>query len=245
MRKTVMTAALLLGLFLAMNAFGQDASLSGTVTDSTGGVLPGTTVTATNDATGVVSTAVTNAAGVYNFPRLPLGVYTVKSEQQGFQPKTFTKVTLSAGQQARLNFQLELVGVATKVEVSTSAERLILESSSSVGDALNAEVVQELPLVNRNALDLVKVMSGVVMTDDAIFGANNTSFAGVGATGVNIQRDGMMVNDVRHPTGVNAATRVNPDLVGEFRMVLAPVDAEIGCQRLSRRPGLERSKHRA
>jgi hypothetical protein len=227
-RRLIMVAAALLGLLLAVNAFGQDASLSGTVADATGGVVPGTTITATNDNTGVVSTAVTNASGVYSFPRLIFGVYTVKAEQSGFQPKIFTKVTLLAGQQARLNFQLEVVGVATNIEVSTSAERLLLESSSSVGDALSAKVVQELPLVNRNALDLVKVMSGVIMTDDATFAANDTTFAGVSATGVNIQRDGVMVNDVRWPTGVNAATRVNPDLVGEFRMVLAPVDAEIG-----------------
>ncbi len=227
-RKFIVTAALLLGFFLAVQAFGQDASLSGTVTDASGAVVPSTTVTAKNDNTGVVSTAVTNTSGVYNFPSLPLGVYTVKAEQTGFQPQSFTKVSLSSGQQARLNFKLEVTGVATNIEVSTSAERLLLESSSSVGDALSADTVQELPLVNRNALDLVKVMSGVVMTDDAIFGANNTTFAGVAATGVNIQRDGVMVNDVRWPTGVNAATRVNPDMVGEFRMVLAPVDAEIG-----------------
>jgi hypothetical protein len=228
MKRTIVVAAVLLGFILAMPAFGQDASLSGTVTDASAAVIPSASVTAKNDNTGVVSTAVTNNAGVYSFPKLLSGVYTVKVEQTGFQPQTFTKVTLSASQQARLNFKLEVTGVATNIEVSTSAERVLLESSSSVGDALNAEVVQELPLVNRNALDLVKVMSGVVMADDTIFGANNTTFAGVAATGVNIQRDGVMVNDVRWPTGVNAATRVNPDMVGEFRMILAPVDAEIG-----------------
>jgi hypothetical protein len=228
MKQFAAIAATLLGFFVAVHAFGQDASLSGTVIDISGGVISNTTVTAKNDNTGVVSTTVTNAAGVYSFPRLIFGVYTVRAEQPGFQPKTFTKVLLSAGQQAKLNFQLEVTGVATNIEVNTSAERLLLESSSSVGDALSAEVVQELPLVNRNTLDLVKVMSGVVMTDDATFAANDTTFAGVAATGVNIQRDGVMVNDVRWPTGVNAATRVNPDMVGEFRMVLAPVDAEIG-----------------
>jgi hypothetical protein len=227
-RRLIVVATALLGFFLATHAFGQDASLSGTVTDASGGVVHNTTVTATNDNTGIVSTVVTNAAGVYSFPRLLFGVYTVKAEQTGFQPKSFTKVTLLSGQQARLNFQLDIAGVAINIEVSTSAERLLLESSSSVGDALSAEVVEDLPLVNRNALDLVKVMSGVVMSDDAIFGANNTTFAGVAASGVNIQRDGVMVNDVRWPTGINAATRVNPDMVGEFRMVLAPVDAEIG-----------------
>lgn len=228
MRRSIVVASVLLGLLLAANAFGQNASLGGTVTDISGGVIPGATVTATNDSTGVVSTSVSNAAGVYSFPRLLFGAYTVKAEQKGFQAKIFTKVSLEVGQQARLNFQLEVSGVATSIEVTTSGEQLILESSSSVGDVLPSQTVMELPLVNRNALDLIKVMSGVIVTDDAIFGANNTTFAGVSASAVNVQRDGVTVNDVRWPTGINAATRVNPDLVGEFRMVLSPVDAEVG-----------------
>lgn len=228
MRRLIISAIVLLSLFVSAQAFSQDASLSGTVADASGGVIPSTSVTATNDNTGVVTSGVTNAAGVYSFPSLLPGVYTVKAETQGFQPKTFTKVSLGAGQQARLNFQLEISGVNTKVEVSTSAEELLIESGSSVGDVLGEKKVQELPLVNRNALDLVKVMSGVVMSDDTIFNANASTFAGVGANGVNIQRDGVTVNDVRFPAGINAATRVNPDLVGEFKMILAPVDAEAG-----------------
>ncbi|MDM7997409.1 MAG: carboxypeptidase-like regulatory domain-containing protein [Acidobacteriota bacterium] len=228
MRRLFVLAATLLGLFLAMPAFCQDASLGGTVTDSSGAVVPGAMVTATNEGTGVISTATTNTAGVYSFPRLLFGSYTVKAEQKGFQPKTYTKVPLSAGQQARLNFQLDIGGVATSVEVTTSGELLLLESSSTVGDVLPEETVKELPLVNRNALDLIKVMSGVIVSDDPIFGANNTTFAGVSASAVNVQMDGVTVNDVRFPTGINTPTRVNPDLVGEFRMVLAPVDAEVG-----------------
>jgi hypothetical protein len=228
MRRLVLAALVLLCLFISAQVFAQDASLSGTVSDASGAVIPGVAVTATNDNTGVVSNTVSNAAGAYGYPRLLPGVYTVKAEMKGFQPKSFTKVALGAGQQARLNFQLEVSGVATTTEVSTSAEQLILESSSSVGDVLTEKKVEELPLVNRNALDLVKIMSGVVMADDTIFNANSSTFAGVGANGVNIQRDGVTVNDVRWPAGINAATRVNPDLVGEFRMILAPVDAEVG-----------------
>ncbi|MEJ2109884.1 MAG: TonB-dependent receptor [Acidobacteriota bacterium] len=193
-----------------------------------GAIIPGATVTATNDNTGVVSTQFTNNSGAYSFPRLPFGSYTVKAELDGFQAKTFTDVALRVGQQARLNFELEVSAVTTEIEVSSSAEDLILETSSGVGDILLEDTVMDLPQIGRDALDLIKVMSGVVVTDDEIFGANDTSFAGVQATGVNVQRDGVTVNDVRFPTGINAATRVNPDMVGEFKMVLAPVDAEAG-----------------
>ena len=228
MKKLSVGSLVLLGFFLAVNVFGQDASLGGTVTDPSGGVIPDATVTATNESTGVVSTAVSNAAGVYSFSRLLFGAYTVKAEQKGFQSKSFTKVTLESGQQARLNFQLQVSAMATSIEVTESGEQLILESSSSSGGVLTERVVEELPLVNRNALDLIKIMSGVVVADDPIFGAANTSFAGVAASAVNVQRDGVTVNDVRFPTGINSPTRINPDLVGEFRMVLAPVDAEVG-----------------
>jgi hypothetical protein len=228
MRRLILIAATLLGLFLAAPVFAQDASLGGTVTDPSGAVIPGATVTATNEGTGVVATAVTNSAGVYNFPRLLFGTYTVKAEQKGFQPKTINKVPLETGQQARLNFQLQVGGVTTNVEVTTTGEQLLLETSSSVGDVLPSQTVKELPLVNRNALDLIKVMSGVIVTDDPIFGANNTTFAGVPASAVNVQMDGTTVNDVRFPTGINTPTRVNPDMVGEFKMILSPVDAETG-----------------
>jgi hypothetical protein len=228
MRKLVFVVPVLLGLFLSVSAFSQDASLGGTVADASGAVIPGATVTATNENTGVVSTSASNSAGAYSFPRLLFGTYTVKAEQKGFQTKIFTKVPLSVGQQARLNFQLEVGGVATSVEVTASGEQLLLESGSSVGDVLPAQTVQELPQVNRNALDLIKTMSGVIVADDPIFGAASTSFAGVAASAVNVQRDGVTVNDVRFPTGINTPTRVNPDLVGEFKMILSPVDAEVG-----------------
>jgi hypothetical protein len=89
-------------------------------------------------------------------------------------------------------------------------------------------------LTSQNVLDLSKVMSGVIRTNDAIFGegmgmgGGGTTFAGVSPANVNVQRDGIPMSDVRWPTGINSATRLNPDPVGEVRMVLAPVDAEAG-----------------
>jgi hypothetical protein len=227
-RLSAVTLLVLLIMLMPILVFGQNATLGGTVVDDSGALVPGVTITAKNNATGVAIAATSNQAGAYSLPSLLPGDYTVSAEKPGFQTQTYTNVTLLAAGQRRLNFTLKLAGIATSLEVSTSAEQLVLESSSSVGDVLSEESVKELPMVNRNALDLVKVMSGVILADDTIFNANASSFAGVSASGVNIQRDGVMVNDVRYPAGINAATRVNPDLVGEFRMILAPVDAEAG-----------------
>ncbi len=228
MKRISVAAITLLCLFLSAQAFGQtDASLSGTISDAQEGVIEGAVVKVTNDSTNVVTTTVTNAAGVYNFPRLLPGTYTVQAEKESFSTKTIEKLPLGSSQQARLNIQLD-VGREDKVIVNFEKDRVIIDSDPSAKDVLNEKMVQELPSTGRNALDFVRLMSGVVLADDPIFNANGSSFAGVNASGVNIQRDGITVNDVRWPAGINAATRVNPDLVGEFRMVLAPVDAEIG-----------------
>src|SRR5262249_9139420 len=75
---------------------------------------------------------------------------------------------------------------------------------------------------------LTQVLPGVYTTVSPVFGANETKFAGVSARDVNVQRDGVSVGGERWPTGINTATELHPDLVGEIKMILAPVDAEMG-----------------
>ena len=215
---------------LALQAFGQssDARVSGTVSDPSGAVLPGVEVKATNTATGVEATAVSNGAGAYNFASLLPGTYNINASLPGFQTQTLTNVPLGNAAQVRLNFTLQVGGVATNVEVSVAASQILLESSSSVGNVLEQQKVNDLPLVSNNVMDLVGVMAGVNVTKDNVFGANDTKFAGVAASNINVQRDGIPISGGRWPTGLQPATSINPDLVGEVRMILAPVDAELG-----------------
>ncbi len=230
MKRSFVAGTFLWILVVCALAFSQssNASLSGTITDPSGGIVIGSKVTSTNTATGVVNTAFTNEAGVYSFPSLLPGVYKVNAEQPGFQAQTFTDVQLGNAAQVRLNFKLQVTGIEQAIEVSVAAERLILESSSSTGDVLVEKSVRDLPLVNNNALDLVKTMSGYVPALDPINNANVATIGGVSIANLNIQRDGVSVNDVRYPAGIHSPTQINPDMVGEFRMVLTPVDAEMG-----------------
>lgn len=220
----------LLSLCLTAAAFGQssNARLSGTVSDATGAVLPGVEITATNGATGVVTMVITNEAGAYNFASLLPGVYTVSASLSSFQTQTYRDVQLGNAAQVRLNFSLQVGQVTTAIEVSVAADQILLESSSSVGNVLDQKKVIDLPLVSNRVLDLVAVMAGVQVTKDPVFGANDTQFAGVAAGNINVQRDGIPVAGGRWPTGLESSTWVNPDLVGEVRMILAPVDAELG-----------------
>ena len=230
MKRLNVFTVLLAILVLPPLTFGQSsfASLSGTISDSTGSLVPGVVVTATNVATGITSTSLSNNAGVYNFPSLLPGTYKVTADKSGFQVQTFTDVALGNAAQVRLNVKLQVAGITQAVEVSVAADRVLMDSSSSSGEVLVQKSVQTLPLVNSNALDLVRVTSAYVPTGNFINNANEATIAGVSIAELNIQRDGINVNDVRYPAGIHAPTQINPDLVGEFRMVTAPVDAEMG-----------------
>src|SRR4030095_15086077 len=93
-------------LLSATASFGQinNATLTGTVVDASGAVLPGVMITATNNATGVVSTALSNEAGAYTIQSLISGTYTVTGELSGFQKQTYANTVVGNGITIRLNF---------------------------------------------------------------------------------------------------------------------------------------------
>src|SRR5436309_1928783 len=153
----------------------------------------------------------------------------------GFEPLlpgTYTDVRLGNAAQVRLNFRLEVAAVNTTIEVSVSADRLLLESTSSVGGVLPEKTVRDLPVVGvmgNDVLSQVRILPGLNLSNDLVLGANDSKLAGVSAANVNIQRDGVDASAAgRWPAGIQAATIINPDLVGEVRMILSPVDAELG-----------------
>src|SRR5262245_12544250 len=230
--KTVPIRAALLALVFFVSTLGfsqsSNGTISGTVSDASGAVIPGVSVTATNNATGVVTTVLSNDAGVYNFASLLPGTYKISGMLPGFQTQTFNDVQLGNAGQLRINFTIQVAAAAQAVEVTVEAANLITTSSSSVGAVLPQRQIQDLPLVSNNVLDLVSTMGGTYMTNDKVFGAEQTNFAGVSARDVNISRDGISVNNQRWPNGLETPTKMNPDLVGEIRMILAPVDAEMG-----------------
>src|SRR6266511_3638131 len=128
-------AALLVCVFLVSTpVFSQSSNgtISGTVADASGAVVPGVTVTATNNATGIVTTVLSNDAGVYNFASLLPGTYKVSAALPGFQTQTFNAVQLGNAGQLRLNFKLQVGAAAQAVEVTVEAADLITTSSSSV-----------------------------------------------------------------------------------------------------------------
>ena len=242
-KTTLFSATALLVVAFCASGFGQSTygTISGTIEDASKALIPGVTVTATNVDTGVVSTTLSNEAGVYNFPSLLPGAYKLTADLPGFQTETYTNVRLGNAEQLRLNFSLKVAGGNTAVEVNVAVDTLLAASSSSVGTVLAEQRVRDLPLVSQNAQDLVTLMPGVVMGNRAqingTIGENSSQasfdsfLAGVNAANVNVQRDGVNNSAGGHygvNVGFQSATFLNPDMVAEMRVILAPADAELG-----------------
>ena len=122
-----------------------NASLGGTVSDGTGALIPGVTVSARNIGTGIVNESITNEAGAYQFPNLQNGTYEVSAELVGFRTQRFANVALGVSQQVRLNFRLEVGDVATTVDVTAAADTTLATTSASIGTVLPDLAVRELP----------------------------------------------------------------------------------------------------
>src|SRR4051812_19699392 len=235
MKKTILWMFVLC-LFVSTNSFGQanNATLTGTAADATGAVLPGVSVTATNNATGIVTTVITNEAGAYNIQSLLPGTYTVSAELPGFQKQTYQNSALGNAVTVRLNFTLQVASQAQSVEVTIAADTVLATSSPTIGQMLTEKKVTDLPVVGNNVLDMLTVLGGLdnfVATTgpgQSAFGREGTTLAGISAQSTPVLRDGVMVQDQRYPTGINSATVINQDLVGEVRLIVAPVDAELG-----------------
>ena len=157
-------APVLIGsLFLtptAAHAQVTTADLVGTIRDATGAVVPGVTVSVTNEATGVTRSATTAEGGTYIFTALPPGRYKLTAELAGFRKVERTGVELQVNQRAQIDMPLE-VGLITE-SVKIEGTPPLLESQSSVlGTVIQEQQVQELPLNGRNFVQLATLTAGV------------------------------------------------------------------------------------
>jgi hypothetical protein len=157
--------------FLSVPCFAQTfGEITGEIRDSSGAVLPGVTVTAQNQSTNAVRTVTSNVAGVYSFPALPPGTYTLKVELPGFHTAT-RAVTLQVQQTARLDFALEL-GELTETVAVMGFTPLLTTESATIGTVIENKRIVELPLNGRNYLQLVALVPNV-----------SADFAGPGQAG--------------------------------------------------------------
>lgn len=141
--------------------FGQNAQITGRITDPSGAVVPGAEITVTNTETGEKRAIKSNMQGYYTALFLAPGAYQVQVQAEGFKPYVQTGVKLQVEQVARLDFRLELGNIAEKVEVSAEAP-LIESETATVGQVINNKSIVEMPLNGRNAWHLVELAGATV-----------------------------------------------------------------------------------
>src|SRR5688572_10009381 len=236
--KPIAIALLLICLFVTgLNpGFAQTGAsqLTGIVKDVTDALIPGVTITLTNVATGVSSTTISGEQGIYRFIGISPGKYRVSAELPGFQKKTVEDLEIGTNVQARYDFTLTVGQVTSEVVVSTVREGTqVLTEGASVGVSIGEADVRNLPIISGNVLELLTVLPGY---RENLLGSQFDTVGGLGLNSVNTTIDGITTNNTRRsaedPTlggrALLTTTTINPDLVGEIRLILAPVDAELG-----------------
>ena len=137
------------------------ATVSGTVTDPSSAVIPGAQITLISVDRGVERTATTNEAGIYVFPDLTPGSYTLRAQSDGFDTYELSAFRLDVDQRAAINVQLQVGQVSNVVTVEAAGEAILLETeSNALGTLVNSEQVDELPLNGRNFLQLALLAAG-------------------------------------------------------------------------------------
>src|SRR5262245_4650087 len=174
-------------LLLAPTASAQDfrGGIRGTISDSTGGVLPGVSVTITNSETAVAQTVVTDEKGLYEVRYLNPGPYSVSAELSGFKTYVRRDNQVQVGDVLRVDFSLETGGISETVQVTSDAPALNTTTGIS-GTTIDSKQIAELPLGDGTAYMLTRLAPGIMDSSDLHFArpADNGNLAGIVANGV-------------------------------------------------------------
>jgi len=193
-------------------------TLAGVATDESGSVLPGATVTATNTATGLVRTAITDSAGRYTVLGLPPAVYDVRAELPGFAPVVQRAQQFQVGQDVALDFKLKLGGLSETVEVTAQVSVVQTESNVLIR-VVRTEEVDRLPSLTRDFTQLANLTPGVTVA------ANNVTIGNGPATSTGFQVDG---TSMQAPTIGGVAIQLVQDWIQEFSVLSSQFPVEFG-----------------
>jgi Carboxypeptidase regulatory-like domain/TonB dependent receptor len=228
---TTLCIAMTVCLCAPLSAQGTGGRILGRIGDPSGAVLSNVKIVATNDATGVANSAVSNDSGDFVFPDLPVGTYSLTFDLTGFKKVVRHNIALDVNQVITLNMTMQL-GAAQEVVDVTSEAPLVETSSTQLGAVVNNRSVNELPLNARDTYQFLQLQPGV----QSQLGSSGGTFYGsddAGAVSVNGGRgrannfsvNGGDANDAF----VNLPTiQPTPDAIEEFRVISNTFDAEYG-----------------
>jgi carboxypeptidase family protein len=228
MRK--LTQLLLVGMAVliaqvAIHAQTTNGSLSGTVADPSGAVVPGANVTVTNADTGAERSAISSSTGTFDFQALQPGKYTVSVEAKGFKKAVSSGIVVSVAVTAEVTITLE-IGAANETVNVTAAQEVINTTSPSVTNIINTRQVVDLPLVDRNPVNLAGLQAGIAVVGTDVRGS---SVSGLRQTAVNLTQDGInaMDNFVK-TSSFFAITTPSLNSTSEFSVTTGTVGSDSG-----------------
>jgi hypothetical protein len=222
LRRVLLLSTLFVPGILAAQTTG---SIQGTVTDSTGAVVEGASVTATNLSTNASRTATSSASGFFSIPNLVPAVYAVKFEKQGFTSVDVKGATLTTAQVLTLNTTMKVGAVQEVVEVNGAAVAPIETESTQLSTLISNKTITDLPLLTRNPYELILLSPG---TNSNVDFTGGISVNGSRDRNNNFLLDGVDNNDTSVPGGPTGVLAINPDSTQEFRVITDTFNPEYG-----------------
>ena len=211
-----------------VDAQGLFGTISGTITDRTGAIIPGAQVMVANINTSVVATAETNSAGVYNIPNLNPGVYRVEASAKGFKNAVRSGIVLNVSANPMINVTLE-IGAATETVTVTGESPLLQTQVSSLGTSVDEQQLQELPVASgagRSAYNLISLSAGVTQqVGEGGFALDNARLNGGRPRQDDYLMDG---TSSQEPTFGGPAVNPSVDSLEELQVVTNNFSAEYG-----------------
>lgn len=228
----LLAAAAVLAAPASMMAQTATATITGTITDATGAVVPGARVTVTAHGTGLTYQATSSSDGSYTVPLLPVGSYDIAIAATGFSGFKQTSITLDVGQRFRADASLKTGGSSDTITVTSSTAPLQTDESS-VGNVIEGRAIQELPLNGRQPFTLVLLVPGVQTTSRASNGfadASNQGFSRLRINGGSTLGNQFLLDGAMDTIPTINEVSVVPmvDSIAEFRVITNTPAAEFG-----------------
>lgn len=231
MNKHLLCIVILVLMGFANSTFAQDvtARIDGQVTDPAGAVVTNATVTLTNTKTGEVRTAMSGDNGSYTLALVQPGTYDLSVRAQGFKEYLSKSLELNVNDRKTINVPLETGAITESITVT--AEAPLLQTSPTVGDVVENRRVVELPLNNRNFMQLLTLVPGVTGSGTSEIGIGLTnvvdfSINGTRRNSINFLVDGVSNSDVG--SGITLLAVPTVDSIQEFRVITSIPGAEFG-----------------
>ncbi len=225
-------------IFTPISQASITGSISGTVRDPSGAVMPGATVLVVNMRTGVRQTVTTDSRGFYSFPELPIGEYEIMIQKAGFRQYKQTGLVLDVNTALRVDATLEVGEVSQSVTVSSTAVH-VATTSTQLGQVITGTKMTTLPLNGRSYTDLLALQPGVAplpsgeyitYTNSAAPVSGNLDAGGLSINGQRETANGFTVNGADVNESIYQQTSIIPNLdsIAEFRILTSNFNAEYG-----------------